>query len=159
MKVKWRQKVMVGVGIVTLFFSILCMPIQELQAAEKILAEESYLTQEDQSTSGLQMQTFGLYLQSGASGISKLGVGKIGITGDTVAQQVVNKVEVILLLERWDGTNWVQVDMYSASKANDYYVSVSRDLTVTRGYYYRVSGMHYAGTDSGHSYSDGIWIG
>ena len=102
--------------------------------------------------------TRGVYLKSGSSTINKQGTGLIGAGGDTTGQKVVDKIAVLVRVQRLVDGKWQYYTSWSASKENSYYVSTSKVLSVPTGYYYRVSCTHYAGSDVTDSFTDGLYI-
>lgn len=131
----------------------------DVQAAdEPICIDGSYLLDTDSSEVTVGSMTRGVYLRSGSSTINKQGTGLIGAGGDTTANMVVDKISVLVRVERLVNGNWVRYTSWSASKENTYYVNSSKKISVPTGYYYRVWCTHYAGSDSTHSYTDGIYI-
>ena len=77
----------------------------------------------------------------------------------TVAQMVVDKVQVAVIVEQYNNGAWSQVYSWRESAVNAYTVSTSKNLTIPRGYYYRARGIHSANTDIANSFTDGIWMG
>ena len=100
---------------------------------------------------------YGVYLLSGSSMISKAGSGKIGVTGITEAHKSTN-LKVVVTVQRKSGGTWNYVTSWTATKAKGTYLSSTKTLSVTKGYYYRVSCAHVAGGEAGYSYTNGIWI-
>lgn len=116
----------------------------------------SYLTMEDESFGESLGSTRGIYYQSGSSYIGKAGSGKIIASGSTNANVTCN-VAVGVIVERLVNGNWCRYTSWSASKTGTTITS-TKTLSVPRGYYYRVYCQHRAGTDSGGSYTNGIYI-
>lgn len=104
------------------------------------------------------------YLERGAGYISELSNGKINIWGDTAATVYVDKIGVALTLQRWTGSEWVDViSGTAATDSNSAYTYQSHILTsVSRGYYYRTKSSHWIihGTvyESGIRYSGSILL-
>ena len=112
----------------------------------------------DEAIGDLKISTWGYYLKSGSSTLSKLGTGKIGVGGDTTGQRVVDKISVTVKVQRLVNGRWQYYYTWSSEKTNAAYVSTSKTLTVPTGYYYRVCCSHYAGSDAGNSNTDAIYI-
>lgn len=103
-----------------------------------------------------------LYLQDWGCAINSAGNGSIVISGYTNANQSVSYIMVRLYLQRWNGSNWVDLgswpfEKYSASSVND-----TKGLQVLREYYYRTRASH-ALTQNGYnesaqSYSTSIYV-
>lgn len=132
----------------------------QVQAEDEILyVDGSHLLEDETETVGdMEISTWGYYLQSGSSTLSEISSGKIGAGGDTSANRIVDEISVTVVVQRLVNGSWQNYLTWSASKTNAAYVSTSKTLYVPTGYYYRVSCSHYASTDSGHSYTDGLYI-
>lgn len=127
----------------------------------------SLLTKEDSSEGYTQSNPNlrGQHLMEGNSGISKAGRGRIYAYGATAANHDVEKIAVIVAVDRYDEKNdsWGQVATFTAEDFNTYYVSVGKVVQVERGYYYRVRSAHYAGNpslnevDTDASFTNGIF--
>lgn len=134
---------------------------------EEKLVDGSYLTMEDSAEGSIQSRDVlrGQHLMDGNSGISKAGRGRIYAYGATAANHDVEKIAVIVAVDRYDEKNdsWGQVATFTAEDFNTYYVSVGKVVQVERGYYYRVRSAHYAGNpslnevDTDASFTDGIF--
>ena len=105
-----------------------------------------------------QMQTRGVYLAEGNSYISKISTTKIGAGGDTIAAKKC-KVSVTAIVERLDNGLWGRVTSWTSTTTSGYSASISKSLTITRGYYYRVRSAHYASTDVSSSCTSALWMG
>ena len=105
-----------------------------------------------------QMQTRGVYLAEGNSYISKISTTKIGAGADTIAAKKC-KVSVTAIVERLDDGLWARVTSWTSTTTSGYSASLSKSLTVTRGYYYRVRSSHYAGSDGSSSCTNALWMG
>lgn len=132
----------------------------QVQAADELVSVDgSYLLDDvDESVGDLKISTWGYYLKSGSSSISKIGTGKIGVGGDTTGQRIVNEISVTVSVERLVNGKWYTYHTWSAEKTNAAYVSTSKTLTVPTGYYYRVVCSHYAASDTGYSNTDALYI-
>ena len=105
-----------------------------------------------------QMQTRGIYLAEGNSIINKIGTSKIGAGGSTIAA-VKCKVSLTCIVERLDNGLWGRVTSWTSTTTSGYSASLSKSLTITKGYYYRVRSSHYAGTDGSSSCTSALWMG
>ena len=119
--------------------------------------ELSQVWTEDALIGYAQAQTRGVYLARGMSFINDAGGGKIGCGGITEAARQC-KVSVTSIVERKVNGSWVQVTSWTSTKTSAYQVSISKTLSVGRGYYYRVRSVHYASTDASSSYTEGMWM-
>lgn len=135
--------------------------------SEEILVDGSYLTMKDSSEGIIQSRDVfrGQHLMDGNSGISKAGRGRIYAYGATSADHDVEKIAVIVYVDRYNEETggWGQVATFTAEDANTYYVSVGKVVQVERGHYYRVHCDHIAGNpslneiDTDFSFTDGIF--
>lgn len=135
--------------------------------SSEVIVDGSVLTQND-SSKGTSVDSMlrGKHLMDGESAISKAGIGRIYVYGQTTANHEVDYVAVLMFVERLDESDekWGHVEGYAVDARDTYFVNVDDTLKVDRGYYYRVHCDHIAGNederpfDSAISYTDGIWI-
>ncbi len=121
---------------------------KKVQAAEEIQEEIGYT----------DIQTRGIYLQSGSSKISKVGSGKINAGGQTIAQKKVGTVSINVNIERKVNGEWEQYTSWTTTKYNTISVLSHKTLTVPKGYYYRVKSVHYANSDVSSSGTSGLYV-
>ena len=121
---------------------------QMVKAAEELQGEVGYT----------DIQTRGVYLQSGSSKISKPGDGKITVGGTTRAQKVVDTVSINVNVERKVDGRWKQYTSGTVTKQDTISVTTSKTLAVPKGYYYRVKSVHYANTDVSSSATGGLYV-
>jgi hypothetical protein len=132
------------------FVCLLCFIFGDLnvQAADELLGtvvDGSVLTDELEVESTVYPLMRGSYLSSGSGTLKIAGTGKVTIAGNTCAYQTVDEISVTLYLQQLKNGSWVHVTTLGPKKAyNTSYVSNSGTFTVTRGYYYRVTGAHVA---------------
>lgn len=117
----------------------------------------SYLLLEDALVGYAELRTRGVYLAEGYSSINDAGGGKIGCGGVTNAARRCT-VKVSSIVERKSGSSWLHVTSWSKTNENALTASISKYLSVTSGYYYRVRSIHTAGTDGSSSWTNGIWM-
>ncbi|MCP3773127.1 hypothetical protein NLX71_07315 [Paenibacillus sp. MZ04-78.2] len=85
------------------------------------------------------------YLENGNAYISYSGEGKASTWGETIATRRVNTVGLQLVLQRWTGSEWIDVytgdktEMSNSSRTN----TTIDNLSVSSGYYYRVKSFHW----------------
>ena len=104
-------------------------------------------------------QTWGVYLSDGYSIINKISSTKVGAGGATNAA-VRCTVRVTSILERKTSSgSWARVTSWTQTNENAVSAMISKSVTVSSGYYYRVRSNHYASTDSANSYTNALWIG
>lgn len=117
----------------------------------------SELMTEDAIVGLLEMQTWGVYLADGYSMINKISSTKIGAGGVTNAAKKC-KVSTTAIVERQTSTGWARVTSWTTTVENGFTASVSKSLTVTTGYYYRVRCVHYASTDTSSSFTSALYM-
>ena len=124
------------------------------------MVDGSYLTYEDESTGDAIHITRGEYLQAGTSKITKAATGVINAGGTTSAARTANEVGIAVVVERLKSgsSSWYYYKSWEVTKANAAYVSSSKRLTVSGGYYYRVRSTHWANSDASSSSTSGIYI-
>ncbi|MFQ7310905.1 MAG: DUF6147 family protein [Sellimonas sp.] len=121
---------------------------QKVKAAEELQEEVGYT----------DIQTRGIYLQSGSSKISQPGAGKITVGGTTRAQKVVDTVSINVNVERKVNGTWEQYTSWTVTKHDTISVTTSKTLSVPKGYYYRVKSVHYANSDVSSSATGGLYV-
>lgn len=119
--------------------------------------EYSELLTEDALIGTMQNQTWGVYLAEGNSIINKISSTKIGAGGNTIAA-VKCKVSITSIVERLVNGSWVRVTSWTSTTTSGYSASISKSLTVSTGYYYRVRSSHYAASDGSSSCTSGLWM-
>lgn len=150
--------------------AILCMMLTSVVSAQEInqdakIVDGSYLTQEDSSTgTSVPKGARGEYLMTGDCTISKAGLTRIYAYASTTANEVVNYMQTIVYVERYNAEKdaWGQVYSWYAEDFNDYYMSTDAAVVVEPGYYYRVRAIHIAGDqypyDETFSFTNGIYV-
>lgn len=105
------------------------------------------------------------YLKDWGCDLTSSGGGYINITGFTQAYQTVDYIMVRLYLQRWDGSNWVDLASWPFENYNVSSVKGVKGLQVATGYYYRVRATHSLTnggvtepTTPANSYSSSIYI-
>ena len=133
----------------------------DLKASAETISEDidiSYLMTEDALIGYSQNQTWGVYYSDGYSIINKISSTKIGVGGVTNAA-VRCQVRVSAILERKTSSgSWARVTSWTQTNENAFSAMISKSVTVASGYYYRVRSLHYAGSDSGTSCTDALWM-
>lgn len=130
----------------------------------KVYAEESVQDVEmsavwtdDALVGYAESQTWGVYLARGISIINNAGGGKIGCGGITEAA-VKCKVSVNSIVEKKVNGSWTRVTSWTNTSSSAYSVSISKYLSVSSGYYYRVRSIHTAASDGSSSYTSALWM-
>lgn len=105
-----------------------------------------------------QNQTWGVYFSDGYSIINRMSPTQVGAGGVTNANRKCTvKVNAILERKNASGT-WVRVTSWLQTNENAYSVVISKSVTVSTGYYYRVRSYHYAGSDTANSSTDALYM-
>ena len=128
--------------------------------AEESATEVKYedIASENESRAQMEVGTYGVYLYMGDAVISESGSGKIAAGGSTTAAKKVSKISVGVRVQQKVNGTWYNYKTWSKTLYDTMYVSTSKELTVPKGYYYRVLTTHAAQTDSSTSSTSGIWI-
>lgn len=119
--------------------------------------EISEVWTEDALVGYAQSQTWGVYLMEGVSIINNAGGGKIGCGGVTEAA-VKCKVSCSAIVEKKVNGSWTRVTSWTTTNTSAYSAIVSKTLSVSSGYYYRVRCTHSASTDVSSSYTSALWM-
>lgn len=101
-------------------------------------SSDSSLINSNQATA-----TGGLIMKS-ATTIANAGNGTVRIYGYTQTYSTVSSVKVTVYLQKWNGTQWVDVLGVSNSATSATYVSATKEISVSSGYYYRSRAVHTA---------------
>ena len=157
-------------SIMTVFSFLICMAVTpkiNAEASEEPkIVDGSYLTMDESSTGKTSdSKTRGIHLMDGECSITNAGIGRIYTYAGTTANHEVDRVIVVIYVERYlkDVDAWGHVDAWSEEVTDDYYVATSKSLEVEPGYYYRVRAEHivWEGDDlpeETFSFTDGIWV-
>lgn len=154
---------------ITLFL-VICLLFASITAyaADENLGMEvdgSVLTDLTEVSSDISSDSFarGTYLGTGGAKLTNCGNHVLNVWGYTTCNRTSDEVKVTLHLQRYLNGSWSNVTTLDTKVAyNDHYVSNSRDVTVTGGYYYRIKGTHTAikgdVVESTSSATDGMWV-
>lgn len=136
------------------------MVTPDVKAADGKIIDGSKLTHESESVGYDTKMTRGVDLLTGYSKITKLGKGKIYAGGTTIADHIVESVQVGVIVERAkeEDTSWKTYTGWKKENLNADRVASNRTLYVDGGYYYRVRCTHAANSDMSSSFTDGIYI-
>lgn len=150
--------------------AILCTMLTGVANAQTVdpdvkCVDGSYLTDEESSTgSSVPEGARGEYLMRGSCTISKAGLTRVYAYASTTATQVVNYMQTIVYVERYNAEKdaWGQVYSWMVEDYDDYYMATDAAVVVEPGYYYRVRAIHIAGDQYPYeetaSYTDGIYL-
>ena len=153
-----KQKVLAMLMAVTLCMT--CIWSVDFETKAQDIGEDisfSELMTENALVGIMESQTWGVYLLDGYSVINKISATKIGAGGITNATRKC-KVSTTAIVERLSNGSWLRVTSWTNTVTSGYSSSVSKSLTVTTGYYYRVRCVHYASTDSSSSCTSALYM-
>lgn len=120
--------------------------------------ELSYIETDDALIGYAQNQTWGVYLSDGYSIINRMSSTKVGAGGVTNANRKCT-VQVNAILERKTSSgSWARVTSWLQTNENAYSAVISKSVTVSTGYYYRVRSYHTAGGDATSSSTDALYM-
>lgn len=156
-----RKKLICIMMMFVLTFSVFLQSSQGIvQAAEeKVVVDGSELLNGEEVVEAEMIPiTKGEYLQTGSSSIGKIGTGKIKVSSTTIAQKKVATIKAGVMVERLVNGNWVSYTSWTATKSNAYSLVTAKEMTVPRGYYYRVCTTHIVNSDKGYSNTDGLYV-
>ena len=126
------------------------------------VVDGSVLTDDSSSEKTLYNPARGNILNRGIARISNNGNGNVNAYGSAIGAVVCDKMELTIVLQRYNGTKWVDVTSKSYSASNIGVFSKSFNTTVTKGYYYRVKAACVAkdggAIESQMPVTNGIWI-
>ena len=133
----------------------------DTQAASSVkVIDGSQLTKDAESTGYNQKVARGEDLLTGYSKIVLMGPGQIYAGGTTIAERVVDRVGIGVMIERAkeEDTKWSFYDSWQKFNENADRASSKKYLDVEGDYYYRVRCIHSANDDMSSSFTDGVYI-
>lgn len=154
---------------ITLFL-VMCLLVSSIvvQAADEnlgLVVDGSMLTDltEVSGSTATSSVARGVYLGTGSATLTNKGNHVLNVSGHTTCNKTSDEVKVTLHLQRYKNGSWSNVTTLDTKVAyNDHYVSNSKNVTVTGGYYYRISGSHTAikgsVVETTTSVTDGMWV-
>ena len=160
------MKIVKKIFVLTLIFTCILSNIVSVEAADEKLGtvvDGSVLTDKTEVSGNTLSLARGTYLGYGSATLTNKGNKVLNVSGFTSCYQTCDQVKVTLHLQRLVKGTWTTVTTLDTKIAyNTNYVSNSQNVTVTGGYYYRISGSHVAvkGTkvESTGSSTDGMWV-
>lgn len=161
-----KKRILSIVAVFSLFICMMVVPTINAGASEAPKkVDGSYLTMNESSIGTTSdSKTRGIHLMDGECSITNAGIGRIYTYAGTTANHEVDRVIVVIYVERYlkDVDAWGHVAAWSEEATDDYYVATSKSLEVEPGYYYRVRAEHivFVGDESEETFSftDGIWV-
>lgn len=159
-----KKKIMSTLSLILSVCFLFCGTINAEETSLKQV-DGSYLTNQDSSESTTEnTNTRGEHLMDGSCTISKAGIGKIYVYGQTTAHHTVDKIEVVVYVEKYNAKTdkWDMLEVFTKESKDNYYVSFGKRMNVERGTYYRVRSEHFVfkGDDFEETgcFTDGIMI-
>ena len=149
-----------------LLFVFCCLFFSSLQTrAESVgeVVDGSVLTNDKEVTGSTLSNARGTYLSNGNARLSDKGNHVVNVWGCTSCYKTCDQVKVTLHLQKLVNGTWSTVKTLDTKIAyNDHYVSNSKNITVTGGYYYRIFGSHTAvkgsKSETTSSTTSGMWV-
>lgn len=159
-----KKKIMSTLSLILSVCFLFCGTINAEETSLKQV-DGSYLTNQDSSESTTEnVNTRGEHLMDGSCTVSKAGIGKIYVYGQTTAHHTVDKIEVVVYVEKYNAKTdkWDMLEVFTKESKDNYYVSFGKRMNVERGTYYRVRSEHFVfkGDDFEETgcFTDGIMI-
>lgn len=159
---RYYKKLIAVIFSLMLFF---CMGVNTYATDFQNLGEivdGSELTNLNESTVNLKNLTRGNILNNGTASIANNGNGVVNVSGAVLAGVVCDKLVLKLTLQRYSNGYWQDVKSFSDTKYNHSLLTKSYNVSVTKGYYYRVKAacVAYKGSTSESKLptTNGIWI-
>lgn len=158
-----RKRAVSGFCVLALIFGLLMSTGLDTKASDsRPMLDGSYLTNETESTGTATGRTRGAHLQIGYAKIRRpLGKeGVIYVGGTTIAEHTCKSVQVSVSVERakWDDEEWEVIALWHKENTDADLVSISEELEVEGGWYYRVKCIHSADGDISDSSTDGLYV-
>ena len=167
-----KKRILSMITSLAIFCGIFAFSVTNVQASEEEMkkVDGSYLTMDDYSkgTSSNDLSR-GKHMMDGECSITKAGRDEIYCYGATTANHEVDRVIVLVYVDRYHEATedqeayWGQIDAWAEEANNHYFVHTDKTLEVERGYYYRVHADHFVveGDDpieETFSATDGIYL-
>jgi hypothetical protein len=115
---------------------------QTMQAASSTSAPKTSPPQTLMTIQGFFDPSY-IYLDRGDSSIVDRGDQVAHISVTTYAKKTVASIGVTIYLERYTGSQWIQVGTCPLSTSNSDHYSGSADMGIVSGYYYRARTVHW----------------
>ena len=152
----------VVIGMLVISMTSLSVSAEGLDELGKIV-DGSELTNKNVSEDIQGTLTRGNILNQGIAKITNLGGGRVNVYGSATCFVTCDLVNVKLTLQRYSGGASYNVEMFEDTAYNTATLTKSYNVSVSKGYYYRVKGACVAKkgstTESKLPTTDGIWIG
>ncbi len=126
------------------------------------VVEGSVLTDESESEITIINPARGNILNQGTTRLTNKGNGVVNVFGAVFGSVVCDKLILDMTLQRLQNGIWVDVRYFSDTAYNEGYLTNSYNVSVTKGYYYRVKAACVAQkgstSESKMPITDGLWI-
>lgn len=126
------------------------------------IVDGSKLTIEKQSIVSLENVAKGNILNKGIASVANNGNGEVNVSGSVLAGVVCDKLLLKMTLQRYSGGYWEDVKYFTDTRYNHSLLTKSYNVSVAKGYYYRVKAacLAYKGSvvESKSPMTNGIWI-
>lgn len=154
--------------IICLFFSFLLffnigvnVHAEGLNDLGKVV-DGSILLNTNESTVTLENVAKGNILNNGTVSVGNKGNGVVNVSGSVLAGVVCDKLLLKMTLQRYSDGAWRYVQDFTDTRYNHSLLTKSYNVSVAKGYYYRVKAacLAYKGSvvESKSPMTDGIWI-
>lgn len=134
---------------------------QGLEETEKVV-DGSALTNEPVSEVDFQNPLRGNILDQGTTRISKVSSGVVNVYGMALCSVVSDKIILKMTLQRYSDGYWINLQTFSDTVTNQSMLAKSYNVSVTKGYHYRVKTLCVAQkngvTESKMPVTNGIWV-
>lgn len=159
------KRIIKTIALLCLVFTVSNLQTVEAKALdyEGTVVDGSVLTDQIMA----QDETFalgkGTDFYRGGTQISKIDSKTVNVYGFTFANHTCDSLDLYLSLEQYKNGTWNTYGIYEFTADNTSALSKSKNVTVERGYYYRVRGYHRTYNDgrqeSASTVTDGIYVG
>lgn len=126
------------------------------------IVDGSQLLNTKESTVTLENLARGNILNNGTASLANNGNGEVNVYGAVLGSVVCDKLLLKMTLQRYSDGAWRYVQDFSYTKYNDSLLTKSYNVSVAKGYYYRVKAacLAYKGStvESKSPMTNGIWI-
>ena len=154
-----RVKKIVALLTMVLVMTNISMKADVVQAKS---IDDSKLLETPRSTVSLEGITRGKLLNRGTASVTNNGGGSVNVYGAVIGSVVCDKMILELTLQRYSNGSWINVKSFSNTAYNTSLLTKSYNVSVTKGYYYRVKAACVAqkngASESQMPVTDGILI-
>lgn len=148
--------------IVMMFCLVLMISSLNITVKAESIEESSKLTQEKSAETIIKNNAKGNILNEGLASIANNGNGTVNVYGAVYGSVICDKMILELTLQRYSNGTWSNVKSFSATAYNTGLLTKSYNVSVSKGYYYRVKAACVAqkggSSESQMPVTDGIWI-